>query len=98
MVLPIQRLEAYTLAHPQEVLLVQATVPTPSGPEADQVMVFRGFSSSLMGATAVDPTVPVLPETAVITTIDRYQSPYHPKDSQPLEQGIPWETFAQRLP
>ena len=56
----IERLEEYTRLHPAEVLLVTATVDG----EPDQVMVYRGFSSSLMRPTAADPEIPVLPDTA----------------------------------
>ncbi|MBF2034406.1 MAG: hypothetical protein IGR92_02745 [Leptolyngbyaceae cyanobacterium T60_A2020_046] len=91
--LPIQRLEQYTLKHPQEVLLVSAVVDG----EADEVVVFRGFSSSLMRPTAFDPEVPVLPETAQIIAIARLQGPYTPDNPQFLEQGLIWDVFAERL-
>lgn len=91
--LPIQRLEAYTERHPEEVLLVNAVVDG----EADQVIIFRGFSSSLMRPTAADPEVPVLPATAVIETLDRLQGPYTPNHPQYLERSIPWERFEGRL-
>lgn len=90
---PIQRLEQYTLRHPQEVLMVTAEVEG----EPDQVVIFRGFSSSLIRPTAFDPDVPVLPETATIETIDRLQGPYSPDNPQYLEQGIAWPNFAERL-
>ncbi|MBD0268359.1 MAG: hypothetical protein ICV77_08700 [Cyanobacteria bacterium Co-bin8] len=84
-----KRLEQYTLKRPQEVLLVAAEVAG----EADQILVFRGFSSSLMRPTAFDPDVPVLPEEAVISSIDRLLGPYNPSNPQYLEQGVSWETF-----
>jgi hypothetical protein len=92
--LPIQRLEAYTLRYPQEVLLVSAHL---DDDEADQVVVFRGFSSSLMRPTAFDPEVPVLPATARLDTVDRLLGPYTPDNPQYLEQGITWATFRDRL-
>ncbi len=91
--LPIQRLEAYSQQYPQEVLLVNATIAA----EADQVVIFRGFASSLMRPTAFDPEVPVLPEEATITSLDRLQGPYSPENPQYLERAIPWPTFATRL-
>ncbi len=87
------RLENYTLKHPQEVLLVHAQVEG----EADQVIIFRGFSSSIMRPTAFDPEVPTLPATAVIHQIDRLESPYQPQSPQYLEQGLSLADFTAKL-
>lgn len=87
------QLERYTLQHPQEVLLVHAEI----GGEADQILVFRGFSSSLMRSTAFDPEVPVLSETAVIHHIDRLQGPYRPEAPQYVERDITLENFLARF-
>lgn len=91
--LPIHRLEQYTAQTPTEVLVVNAVV---AGDE-DCVMIYRGFSSSLVRPTAFDPAVPVLPAEAVMTTIERLQGPYTPDTPQPLEPPIPWSVFEQRL-
>ncbi|NBD32120.1 MAG: hypothetical protein GVY17_03900 [Cyanobacteria bacterium] len=88
-----KRLEQYTLKHPQEVLLLEVE----TGGETDQILIFKGFSSSLTGATAYDPDVPVLGEEATILRIDRAQSPYSPDHPQYIEQSISWETMQQRL-
>ncbi len=64
---------------------------------ADQVMIFRGFSSSLVRPTDFDPDVPVLPETAEIIAIARLQSPYQPEQPRYLEQGLSWSDFVTRL-
>lgn len=90
---PEKRLEQYTLKHPQEVLLLEVE----TAGETDQILIFKGFSSSLTGATAYDPDVPVLAEDATILSIDRAQSPYSPENPQYLEQGISWKTMEQRL-
>ena len=89
----ISRLEQYTLAHPQEVLLVQAIVDG----EPDEVVVFKGFSSSLARPTAFDPEVPTLPSDAVITQIDRLKGPYQPDSPQYIEQGLSLKAFTHRL-
>ena len=91
--LPIQRLEAYTLHYPQEVLLVSAIVEG----DADQVVIFRGFSSSLMRPTAFDPEVPVLPAHAEMECVDRLLGPYSPDNPQHLERGVTWDIFCDRL-
>lgn len=91
--LPIRRLERYTEVRSPEVLVIQAEW----GGEPDEIMVFRGVSSSLMRATATDPDVPVLPAEAVIRQIARFQGPYNPQAPQLLEQGLTWEAFEQIL-
>ncbi|NJM96577.1 MAG: hypothetical protein HC800_04675 [Phormidesmis sp. RL_2_1] len=89
----ITRLENYTLKFPQEMLLIQAQI----GDEVDQIIVFKGFSSSLMRPTAYDPDVAVLPESAVVECIDRLQAPYQPADPKYLEQGLALDIFLGRL-
>ena len=89
----LQRLEQYTLKCKQEVLLIAAQIDG----EPEQVMVFKGFSSSLTRQTAFDPDVPVLPENAVIVQIDRLQSPYLPDQPHPIQTGLTWEEMRSRL-
>ncbi|MGB3310270.1 MAG: hypothetical protein WBG32_00950 [Nodosilinea sp.] len=80
------RLEQYTLRRPQLVLLVKAVI---DGQE-DEVLIFRGFSSSLMHPTAADPEISVLPETAEIQAIDIMAGPYTPTAPQYLQRGLSW--------
>lgn len=87
------RLEAYTLKHPQEVLLVQAEIDG----EPDTIVIFKGFSSSLVRATAFDPEVPVLPAGATVGVIDRLQGPYQPQNPQYIERNISLTDFLARL-
>ncbi|PSB17033.1 hypothetical protein C7B61_01730 [filamentous cyanobacterium CCP1] len=87
------RLEQYTLKRPQEVLLVTIEVDG----EADQIAIFKGFSSSLMRPTAFDPDIPVLPETAVIIAIDRLQSPFTPQSPRYIQQGLSLEEMLELL-
>lgn len=88
-----ERLEQYSLRHPQEVLLVQAQIDG----EADQIVIFKGFSSSLTRPTASDPDVPVLPAHATIETIDRLAGPYNPAQPEYLQQGLSWQDFQKLL-
>jgi hypothetical protein len=90
---PLLRLEHYTLKRPEELLLVRASI----GDELDEVAVFKGFSSSLTRATAADPDVPVLPDTADIIQIDRLHSPYNPAAPQYIQQGLTWEEIEPLL-
>jgi hypothetical protein len=87
------RLEQYSAQRPQEVLLVEAEIDG----EFDQVMIFKGFSSSLIRATAFDPDIPVLPEGAKILTVDRLQAPYNPSQPRYLQQALSWENFESLL-
>ncbi len=87
------RLEQYTIKRPSEVLLVAAEI---SG-ESDQILIFKGFSSSLMRPTAFDPDVPVLPASARIVSIDRVKSPYNLDAPCYIQQGLTWETMEPLL-
>lgn len=92
--LPVsQRLEQYSLRCPNEVLMVEAVVEG----EPDQVMVFKGFSSSLMRATNYDPDVAVLPVGAEIVAVDRLKGPYQPNNPEYIAQGVSWTEFEALL-
>lgn len=79
------RLEKYTLKHKQEVLMVH--LETANG-EPDTVMIYAGFSSSLMMPTAFDPDIPVIAADSTVVSIDRLASPYDPSNPQYLETKI----------
>lgn len=83
---PGLRLEQFTLRQPSLVLLVRAIVDG----EADEVLIFRGFSSSLMRPTAADPEVPVLPEEAEIEAIAVMVGPYNPSNPQYVHRSLAW--------
>jgi len=90
---PGLRMEQYTLKRPEQVLLVHALVEG----EADEVVIFRGFSSSLMRPTAFDPDVPVLPEDAEIQAIDVLLGPYTPNNPRYLQRGLSWQDIEDLL-
>ncbi len=90
---PIQKLEQYTIKHPQEVLLITVNLEE----EMDQLMIFKGFSSSLMRPTEFNPDVPMLSEEAEIISIDRIQSPYNPNNPNYIEKGLTWEQMETLL-
>lgn len=79
------RLEKYTLQNRQEVLMVH--LETAAG-EADTVMIYAGFSSSLVMPTAFDPDVPVIAADSTIMSVDRLKSPYNPDAPQYIESGL----------
>jgi len=85
-----KRLEQYTLKKPQEVLIVDVEI---GGMVSDRLIIFKGFSSSLMRPTAFDPDVPLLPKEAKIMRIDRLRSPYNDNAPHYLQQGLNWENM-----
>ncbi len=88
-----KRLEQYTIKKPEEVLLIKALINN----QEDEIIIFKGFSSSLMAETAYDPDIPVLPENSIIISIDRLKSPYNPINTQYLEKDITWEQMEEIL-
>ena len=89
----IQQLEKYTQIHPEEVLAVKAK----EGAEAIEIIIFKGFSSSLTGSTAFDPDLPILSAQGEIVSIDRLVSPYNPSKPQYIQKNITVQEFAQLL-
>ena len=79
------RLEQYTLKRRHEVLIVNLV--TAQG-EADSVMIYAGFSSSLMRATDFDPDIPIIAADSEIVAIDRLHSPYNPDAPNYIESGL----------
>jgi hypothetical protein len=88
-----KKLEQYTLKNPQEVLLITVEINN----QEEEIIIFKGFSSSLTQPTAFDPDIPVLPPEGKIIKIDRIKSPFIPDNIQYIEQGLTWEDFQQRL-
>ena len=88
------RLEEYTTKRKTEVLLVDLITPTG---ESDTVMIYNGFSSSLVHPTAYDPDIPVMAPDAQITAIARVQSPYNPSNPEYIATGITLEAMKQIL-
>lgn len=88
-----KRLEQYTIQKPNEVLLVTIEILSVE----DQILIFKGFSSSLMGSTSHNPDIPILPETAIIKSIDRLFSPYNPNQPEYIQQGLTWQEMESIL-
>jgi hypothetical protein len=88
------RLEKYTTKHQEEVLMVN--LETSSG-EEDIVLIYNGFSGSLVKPTTYDPDIPVIEEDAKIISIDRLASPYNPAQPQYIQQGLSLSEMEQLL-
>uniref|UniRef100_A0A0D9ZCF0 DUF7734 domain-containing protein n=2 Tax=Oryza TaxID=4527 RepID=A0A0D9ZCF0_9ORYZ len=87
------RLERYSEGARDQALLVKARVDD----EVEVVLVFKGFSSRLSGRTAADPAMSVLPERAIIQTVDVVRGPFDPTNIEYLEKDLPWDDFKSRL-
>jgi len=59
--------------------------------------VSQGFSSSLSGGTAADPARSILPERAIIQSVDVVKGPFDPNNIEYLEKGVEWDDFKSRL-
>lgn len=86
------RLENYSRTHPKEVLVVKIE----SAGQVDEVMIYKGFSSSLVNPTNFDLDTPVIPEQGIILSIDRYLGPYNPAHPFPIQTDVSWDEF-QRI-
>ncbi|MFN5855661.1 MAG: hypothetical protein ACK456_07140 [Pseudanabaenaceae cyanobacterium] len=86
-----ETLETYSRRHPQEVLLVSIK----EDDRTDEIMIFKGFSSSLMHPTAYDPDVPVIPAHSEILHISLLKAPYQPNAPQFLREKISLAEFLQ---
>jgi hypothetical protein len=84
-------LEDYSLKHPHEVLIVNVK----TGEDEDQILIYKGFSSSLINPTPPDPDLPVLSDQAEIVSIDRLKNPYNPQEPNYIQQGLTWDVFLQ---
>ncbi len=86
-------LERYSHDHPQEVLRVQVEADG----EVDLVLIYRGYSSSLMRATPSDPEEAVIPRQARFLQLERLSAPYHPDRSQVLAVYREWSELTAWL-
>lgn len=89
----IQQLEMYSQQHPQEVLIVKAR----DNQEEIEIMIFKGFSSNLIGPTEFDPDLPMLSPSAQILTIDRLFSPYNPINPNYIQSNLTPSEFLDFL-
>ncbi|KAJ0636250.1 hypothetical protein HanOQP8_Chr17g0659811 [Helianthus annuus] len=82
-------LEFYTQVAKEEALLVKAVVDD----QQVELLIFKGFSSSLSSGTSFDPTRSILPARAVIQSIDRVKGPFDPSNIDYIEKGLQVDAF-----
>jgi len=86
------QLEEYSKENPQFVLIIKAQ----ENSQDVEIMIFRGFSSSLTGATEFDPDLPVLSPSGQILSVDVVSSPYNPQEPVYIEQNLTPAQFVQQ--
>ena len=74
-------------------LRLVGTLPAPEQDEPFELLIFRGFSSSVTHPTAFDPDQPALPESAYLTAAELLAGPLNPSDERRLAGPLPAETF-----
>jgi hypothetical protein len=92
-------LETISRERPDRVLRLVGTLPLPepdpsgAGEEPFELLIFRGFSSSVTHPTAFDPDQPALPASARITAALLLAGPLNPSDERGLAGPLPAATY-----
>jgi len=86
-------LETISRGRPDRVLRLVGTLPAPEQDEPFELLIFRGFSSSVTHPTAFDPDQPALPESARLSAAELLAGPLNPSDERRLAGQLPAETF-----
>ncbi|MFN9636306.1 MAG: hypothetical protein ACK55D_06300 [Synechococcaceae cyanobacterium] len=83
----LARLEELSRGRPDRVLRLSGNLPAEPGgePEAFELLIFRGFSSSTTHPTGFDPDRPALPEGARIESAELLAGPLTPGAEQVLD-------------
>jgi hypothetical protein len=89
-------LEDLSRTRPDRVLRLRGQVPGESGAlEPFELLIFRGFSSSVSHPTAFDPDQPALPPEALLETAELLAGPLNPAAEQRLAGPAPVEVFLE---
>jgi hypothetical protein len=94
----LARLETLSRSRPDRVLRLRGTLLAGgSGGEPDpfELLIFRGFSSSVSHPTAFDPDQPALAEGAVIGSAELLEGPLNPAEPRALGGPRPVEAFLE---
>ncbi len=84
----LSRLEELSRNRPDRVLRLTGALPGHDGLEPFELLIFRGFSSSVSHPTAFDPDQPALPSEAVVEAAELLQGPLNPAAEQRLAGPI----------
>jgi hypothetical protein len=81
----LEALEELSRGRPDRVLRLRGVLAGETGePEPFELLIFRGFSSSVSHPTAFDPDQPALPATARVIEAELLQGPLNPDAEQVL--------------
>ena len=89
----LQQLEEISRIRADRVLRLRGTLPVDEGWEPFELLIFRGFSSSVSHPTYFDPDQPLLPEAARIEQAELLQGPLNPQAEQCLASTSGGEGF-----
>jgi hypothetical protein len=79
----LARFEELSRSRPDRVLRLSGELPGDGGAiEPFELLIFRGFSSSVSHPTAFDPDQPALPESARLRSAELLQGPLNPAAEQ----------------
>ena len=90
-------LEAISRSRSDRVLRLRGTLPAEADEahEPFELLIFRGFSSSVSHPTAFDPDQPALAESAQITAAELLQGPLNPAQEVLLAGPVAVEAFLE---
>jgi hypothetical protein len=80
----LARLEELSRLRPDRVVRLSGELPAAAGWEPFELLIFRGFSSSISHPTAFDPDQPALPPQARVAAAELLQGPLNPAAEQRL--------------
>ncbi|NDG75188.1 MAG: hypothetical protein EBX49_07625 [Synechococcaceae bacterium WB8_1B_136] len=87
-------LEELSRGRPDRVLRLRGVLPADDGElEPFELLIFRGFSSSVSHPTAFDPDQPALPVTARVMEAELLLGPLNPLQEQLLSGPQPSEVY-----
>lgn len=87
-------LESLSRLRPNRVLRLRGELPgSDDALEPFELLIFRGFSSSLSHPTAFDPDQPALPAEARIAEAELLLGPYDPAEERVLRGPLPPDQF-----
>ena len=87
------QLEEISRGRADRVLRLRGALPVPTGCEPFELLIFRGFSSSVSHPTGFDPDQPLLPDGAQIEQAELLQGPLNPQAEQCLAEASGVERF-----
>jgi len=93
----LAELEAISRSRSDRVLRLRGALPAEIGAgwEPFELLIFRGFSSSVSHPTAFDPDQPALAESAQITAAELLQGPLNPAQETLLAGPVAVEAFRE---